>query len=126
MNWERIKNDFTHAKPSSYYEITGSEYFSRWVYVRGLGWLDETLRKKSISQLGYETYLTILTVMGKDSIWGSPKRTQKLTTQIDKLLELELLVFDTKERKFVFGNGMPGVFMVLTKAMNGKSVPKIS
>ena len=79
VNWEKIKNDFTKDKPSSYYHITGSEYFGRWATAKKMGWLDN----QNISKLGYEVYLTVLTVMGKDSIWGSPKRTQKSTKHID-------------------------------------------
>ena len=121
VNWEKIKNDFTKDKPSSYYHITGSEYFGRWATAKKMGWLDN----QNISKLGYEVYLTVLTVMGKDSIWGSPKRTQKSTKHIDMLLDEELIIFNSKTKKFDFGNMMPGYFIVLSMAMNGKATPKI-
>ena len=121
VNWEKIKNDFTKDKPSSYYHITGSEYFGRWAAVEELGWI----KKGHITKLGYETYLTILTVMGVDSIFGSPKRKQKCSTQLDKLLKKELIVFNQKAKKFEFGNNMPGYFTVLMLAMKGNAIPKL-
>ena len=121
MNWEKIKNDFTKDKPSSYYHITGSEYFGRWAAVEELGWI----KKGHITKLGYETYLTILTVMGVDSIFGSPKRKQKCSTQLEKLFKKELIVFNHKTKKFDFGNNMPGYFTVLMLAMKGNAIPKL-
>jgi hypothetical protein len=90
--------------------------------MRKMGWLDDN----SISQLGYEVYLTVLTVMGVNSIFGSPKRKQKLTTQLDMLLTEKLLVFNKKTKKFEFGNSMPGYFIVLILAMQDKAIPKIN
>ena len=121
MNWEKIKNDFTKNRPSSYYHITGSEYFGRWATARQWGWLDNN----NISELGYEVYLTILTMMGTSSIYGSPKRTQKTTKHMDMLVAGELLVFNSKTKKYEFGDGMPGYFSVLVNGMNGKAIPTI-
>tara|TARA_B110000438_G_scaffold3908_1_gene3902 strand:+ start:3411 stop:3785 length:375 start_codon:yes stop_codon:yes gene_type:complete len=121
MNWEKIKNNITHEKASSYYNITGSEYFGRWATARKWGWLNNN----NISELGYEIYLTILTVMGTDSIYGSPKRTQKTTKHLDMLVAGELLVFNPKKKKYEFGDGMPGYFSVLVNGMNGKATPKL-
>lgn len=119
MNWEKIKNDFTHDKPSSHYDITGNEYFGRWLVASKLGWITSD----GITRLGYEVYLTVLTVMGKESIWGSPKRKQKLTTQIDMLLKREFIIFNKKTKEFEFGSGMGGYFTVLNAAMQGKPNP---
>lgn len=121
MNWEKIKNDFTHEKPTSYYKITGNEYFGRWVACEKAGFVKDG----KITQLGYETYLTILTVMGVSSIYGSPKRKQRTMSQYDYLIKNELIVFNIISKKFEFGNDMPGFFTVLIKAMEGNSIPKI-
>lgn len=124
MNWEKIKNDITKEKSSSYYHVTGSEYFGRWATAKKNGWLAPD--HKNISQFGYEIYLTILTVIGKESIWGSPKRTQKMTKHVDYLIEHELIVYDEKTKKFIFTNRMPGFFAVLVLAIDGKAIPKIN
>lgn len=121
MNWEKIKNDITKGKPSSYYDVTGTEYFGRWQIASTLGWVNEY----GITKLGYEVYLSTLTLMGVDSILGSPKRKQRCHTQIDMLLEREYIVFNKKTFEFEFGSGMVGIFTVLNAAMQGKPTPKL-
>ena len=79
MNWDKLRNNITKEKHSSFYNITDDEYFAKWGMLYKFGWITNN---SNITENGLRVYVATLNHLGRDSVLGGPKRKEILHVNV--------------------------------------------
>ena len=80
----------------------------------------------SITEKGYKVYLSLLGVVGKNSMYGAPPRKSYVWFfKTDELIEHELVKYDEINCQYILTNKGNVLIYVLVRSINNDGVPKI-
>jgi len=120
-NWQR-KNPPDQSGPSSIYFVTWSWAFSAEVIKIG-GSSNSELGE--LTEKGYDLYLSLLHVIGKNTVCGAPKKKSKLVVSYGILHQFELVTHDRIEREYFLSSKGAALLQVLALALSNNSTPRI-
>ena len=79
-----------------------------------------------ITERGYKMYLSLIGVVGKNSMYGAPPRKSYVWFfKTDELMEAELVKYDEINCQYVLTNKGNVLIYVLVRSINKDGVPKI-
>ena len=79
-----------------------------------------------LTELGYKIYLSLLSMLGKTSVYNSPPRKSYIWfTSIDSLKESNLVMYDEIKYQYVLTETGNEMIKVLAKSLSNDGVPKI-
>ena len=122
QNWKR-KNppmiDYgNQSHSSSSYSVTwGWALRSEYIKIEG----SSNSELGQLTERGYSTYLSLLHVIGKNTVYGAPKKKSKLTVPYGHLHQLELVSYDRIEREYFLSSRGDELLHVLATALSNNS-----
>lgn len=120
-NWQR-KNPPDDIGPNSIYFLT-------WCLARNNGFIKTNGSSNSelgeLTESGHDLYLSLLHVIGKNSVCGAPKKKSKLVVSYETLHQLELVTHDSIEREYFLSSKGSYWLQVLALALSNNSTPRI-
>ena len=122
VNWEKIKNNVTKEKPSSFFEITNAEYMEKWISAIDRDWIT---KDSQITSLGYAVYVMTCLCLDKTSMFGGPLVKSKSASRTLNLETYKIIEINPFEIGYSLGNEGPGFLTVLVRCMKGAGAPKI-
>ena len=120
-NWQR-KNPPDNSGPNSIYFVTWSWAFSAELIKIGVS---SNLELGELTEKGHDLYLSLLHVIGKNTVCGAPKKKSKLVLSYQDLYQLELVNHDRIEREFFLSSKGAVMLQVLALALSSNSTPHI-
>ena len=78
-----------------------------------------------LTEKGHDLYLSLLHVIGKNTVCGAPKKKSKLVLSYQDLYKLELVNHDRIEREFFLSSKGAVMLQVLALALSSNSTPHI-
>jgi len=78
-----------------------------------------------LTEKGYDLYLSLLHVIGKNTVYGAPKKKSKLTVPYGHLHQLELVSYDRIEREYFLSSRGDELLHVLATALSNNSTCRI-
>ena len=120
-NWQR-KNPPDNSGPNSIYFVTWSWAFSAELIKIGAS---SNLELGELTEKGHDLYLSLLHVIGKNTVCGAPKKKSKLVLSYQDLYQLELVNHDRIEREFFLSSKGAVMLQVLALALSSNSTPHI-
>jgi len=120
--WEKIKNDITKEKPSSFFEISNAEYMEKWICAIDRGWITKT---SQITSLGYAVYVMTCLCLDKTSMFGGPLVKSKSASRTINLESYKIIEINPFKIGYSLGNEGPGFLTVLVRCIRGHGAPRI-
>ena len=79
-----------------------------------------------IQESGYKMYLSLLGVIGKNSVYGSPPRKSYIWFEkIETLKDLELVVYNNIKYEYILSNKGNIMIEVLARSLTNNGTPRI-
>ena len=122
MNWDKLRNDITKEKPSSFFEISKQEYLEKWLRAVDNEWITKDSR---ITSTGYAVYVISCLCLNKTSLFGGPLVLSKTAHCAVDLEYYDIIEYNVIENQYVLGNSAPGILTILVKCMKGQGEPQI-
>ena len=123
-NWQR-KNPPRKIPRSE----SGSTYFGMWSVARQIGLIQSDIHPNSelgeLTERGYEIYLSLLHVIGKNTVCGAPKKKSQLIVSCGELKNKGWLDYDEIEREYFLSSLGEVMLQVLALALSNNSTPRI-
>lgn len=118
MQWKVNVKEYIPGKTTD-----TKEYFSIWSQAVSLEYVTNT---GTLNEIGYGIYLSLLGVLGKNSIYNSPSRKQYIWfTSVNNLIQLDLVKYDIVNYKYNLTSKGHVMLEVLARSLMHKGVPKI-
>ena len=103
--------------------INESSYLS--AYTQAVGW-DMVTNNGSITEYGYKMYLTLLGVVGKNSLYNAPPRkTYVWFETIDTLKKWELVIYNEVKHEYNLTSKGTQLSKVLANSLTNNGTPTI-
>jgi len=119
-NWQR-KNP-PDSGPNSIYFVTWSwALSSKLIKLKA----SSNLELGELTESGHSLYLSLLHVIGKNSVCGAPKKKSKLVCSYQDLYRLDLVKHDRIEREYFLSPKGAAMLQVLALALSNNSTPRI-
>tara|TARA_B110001454_G_scaffold17197_1_gene15459 strand:+ start:382 stop:750 length:369 start_codon:yes stop_codon:yes gene_type:complete len=122
MIWEKIKNDITKEKPSSFYNITNREYMEKWLRAVSHDWITKS---SQITFKGYSIYVATCLCLNKTSLLGGPLVKSKAPAVTYDLMYYEIVKLDQEKNEYVLDWQGPGYIKVIVNCIRGHGDPKV-
>ena len=99
------------------------EYFKLFTHAINHEYVTKT---GSITEKGYKVYLSLLGVIGKNSMYGAPPRKSYVWFfNTDELIEHDLIIYDEVKYNYKMTNKGNVLIYVLARSLSNDGVPKI-
>ena len=123
MNWEKIKNNVTKEKPTSFFEITDAEYMEKWLKAITWGWITKS---SQITVYGYSVYVGTCLALDKTSLLGGPLVKSKSPAVAINLEDFKIITLKNKKSgiDYTLDYDGPGYITVLIRCIRGQGEPR--
>ena len=120
-NWQR-KNPPDQSGPDSIYFVTwGWAFSAKFIKIGG----SSNSELGELTEKGYPIYLSLLHVIGKNTVCGAPKKESHMFVSYGELYEHELLDYDAIEREYFLSSKGAVMLQILALALSSNSTPRI-
>ena len=123
VNWEKIKNNVTKEKPTSFFEITDAEYMEKWLKAITWGWITKS---SQITVYGYSVYVGTCLALDETSLLGGPLVKSKSPAVAINLEDFKIITLTTTKSgvDYTLNYDGPGYLEVLIRCIRGQGEPR--